>query len=267
MVNLGCIRLRIKAALVCLALLGFCLCVSGCAATRIYSYRRDRNIIIDGKNEEWDDVKTYIRSKNVAVGAFNDDKFLYLYLVTWDPELRSRILHSGLTVWFDAQGGKHKNLGVQFPAGVSVEQDELSEIEIVEIDAKEFIRAKADLMKSKGVEVKIGQAEQDVMYELKIPLHKSEEIPYAIGAKAPGVISLCFETSKFRMGGHAHVAGSGHANGRHEGHGGLRYDQNVFGDEHGDQEHRTNPAVEGCSFNAPQGFELWLTVELSNEGI
>ena len=251
--------------LACLALLGFCLCVSGCAATRIYSYRRDRNIIIDGKNEEWDDVKTYIRSKNVAVGAFNDDKFLYLYLVTWDQELRSRILRFGLTVWFDAHGGQHKSLGVHFPSGVSVEQDELSEIEIMDTNTKEFVREKADLMKNKGVEVKIGQVEQDVMYELKLPLRKSEENPYAIGAKTPGVIGICFETSISGMNRHAHMAGVGHANGRHEGHGGFGHGQDASLGEHGDKENMDKPMDNGGGFVTPQGLELWLTVELSGD--
>jgi hypothetical protein len=255
-----------RTALVCLGLLGFCLFLSGCAAPRIYSVRRDRNIIIDGKNEEWDDVKTYIQSKKVAVGAFNDDKFLYLYLVTWDPELRARILNSGLMVWFDVSGGKRKNLGVHFPAGVSVKQDEIPEIEIMNCGTQRVMREKADFMKSKGVEVKIGEVEQDVMYELKIPLRKSEESPYAIGVKMKGLIGLCFETSKAVMGEHARPADLGRAKGSHEGHGGFGHGHDSFDDENGDQEGRPKPAGEDGGFTAPQGLELWLTLELSDNG-
>jgi hypothetical protein len=262
MVKPSCIYSRVRTALVCLALLGFCLFAFGCAAPRIYSHQRDRNIIIDGKNEEWDDVKTYIMSKKVAVGAFDDDKFLYLYLVTWDPELRSRILHFGITTWFDVNGGQHKNLGIHFPAGVSVEQDELPEIEIMNGGDQRAMRMKADLMKNKGVEVKIGQAEQDAIYELKIPLRKSEETPYAIGVKSPGIVGVCFETSKAGMAGLAHPAGSGRANGRHERHGGLGHDQDASLGEHDNQESRDKPAEAG-KFTEPQGLELWLTVELS----
>jgi len=265
MINLNCIHLRMRTVLICSGLLGFCFFLSGCAAPRVYSVRRDRNIIIDGKNEEWDDVKTYIRSKNVAVGAFDDDKFLYLYLVTWDPELRSRILRFGLTTWFDASGGKHKNLGVHFPSGVSVEQDELSEIEIMNGGSGRVMRMKADLMKNKGVEVKIGHVEQDVIYELKIPLRKSEETPYAVGAQSSGIISVCFETSKDIMGGFVHPA-AGLANGHHEGHGGFGHGQDASLGEHGDKDNMDKPMAEEGGFVAPQGLELWLTVELSNDG-
>jgi hypothetical protein len=264
MFNPNYIYLRARTVLVCVGLLGFCFFVSGCAVPLIYSHQRDRNIIIDGKNEEWDDVKIYIRSKNVAIGAFDDDKFLYLYLVTWDPELRSRILHSGITTWFDASGGQHKHLGVHFPVDVSVEQDELSEIEIMEAGAAGFVRAKADFMKNKGVEVKIGQMEQDVMYELKIPLYKSQETPYAIGVKSPRVIGVCFETSK--TGVSVHPVSSDHANGRHEEGGGFGHDSDSSFGEHRDKESMGKSGTGESSFIAPQGLELWLRVELSHNG-
>ncbi len=240
--------------------LGFCLFISGCAAAHIYSYRPDKAILIDGNSEKWESAKVYLRSQKVAVAAFNDEKFLYLYLVSWDSGLRNRLFNYGLTVWFDSRGGKHKDLGVHVFGNYSAGKDGSAQVSVL---------GAGDGVVCPTAEAKIWQVEQDTMCELKMPLIKSEAVPYAVGAKGSGVIGVCFETAKLSLsqythrthpdgdepsrysGGHDDSSGpGGHLGGGHGGNG-----------EHHDQSWSSRDTA---GFDAPDGLELWLTVGLSN---
>ena len=267
MLRTNSVHLRAIIAFVSFILLATCFFFSGCTP-HVYSYWRDRDIIIDGKGEKWSDAKVYLRSKNVAVAAFNDDKFLYLYLVTWDPELRSRILHSGLTVWFDTRAGKRKIFGVSFPVRGLKEKNDSSAVAILGADGKGFVSETAEIMKVKGIEVKISEVEQNAMYELKVPLLKSEGMPYAIGAKAPGAIGVCFEISRFGFDRHAGAGYGGtsrHHGGRGGGYGGSRHGFGANTDSNKEGSGMVKPESERRGISADQGLELWLTLELSKD--
>ena len=93
-------------------------------------------------------------------------------------------------------------------------------------DARSFTADKAP-----GIEVKLGQAEGLLTYELKVPLAANDAHPYGIGAKPGAVISVGLEMPKLEMpegrgregGGRAGPGGGmgGHGGGGMGGFGGM----------------------------------------------
>lgn len=207
-----------------LGLAFFCFFSAGCGKFRLQSRWLDRDIVIDGDNSEWQDVKTYFKEKKVALAVFNDSNFLYLQLVSWDKNFRRRVLESGFTVWFDTKGGSSKDFGIRFPVGISdsapndftnrpgrrekieldgMEEALLNEMEVVSSRGDESKKGLANFFKEKGVEVKLARQEHNLVYELKLPLARSIQHPYAVEAKAGKVISIGLEVSRsdLKLGG------------------------------------------------------------------
>ena len=60
---------------------------------------------VDGVNDEWIGAITYFEKQDVTVGLLNDEEFLCVSLVTSGPVGR-QAMATGLTVWFDPDGGK-----------------------------------------------------------------------------------------------------------------------------------------------------------------
>ena len=93
-------------------------------------------------------------------------------------------------------------------------------------DARSFTADKAP-----GIEVKLGQAEGLLTYELKVPLAANDAHPYGIGAKPGAVISVGLEMPKLEMpegrgregGGRGGPGGGmgGHGGGGMGGYGGM----------------------------------------------
>ena len=93
-------------------------------------------------------------------------------------------------------------------------------------DARSFTADKAP-----GIEVKLGQAEGLLTYELKVPLAANDAHPYGIGAKPGAMISVGLEMPKLEMpegrgregGGRGGPGGGmgGHGGGGMGGYGGM----------------------------------------------
>ena len=93
--------------------------VGGCGSTTtLQSTSPDREITVDGSTEDWQGALTLIEKKKLSLGVLNDGEFLYLALVTRDRQLINQMMIRGLTVWFDAEGGKEKTFGIRFPLGL-----------------------------------------------------------------------------------------------------------------------------------------------------
>lgn len=75
-------------------------------------------ITIDASSDEWQSALTPIEDEDgLAMGVRNDAQDLYLTLVVTNESLIRQITTRGLTVWFDAEGGNDKQLGIEFPIG------------------------------------------------------------------------------------------------------------------------------------------------------
>lgn len=156
---------------------------SGCSAVMINSHWADARVIIDGKNNEWDDVKEYLLSKKVAVGAFNDDKYLYLYLITWDQQLGARLRNEGPLVEFYRSGNKKRSLGLHACWNT---------VEIFS-NSTMITREPLEALRSKGIEITAGREEQNTIYEMKVPLKRTADVPYAIDIVDDDRIKVIFD--------------------------------------------------------------------------
>jgi hypothetical protein len=244
------------------------------ARQRIDSQWRDREIAVDGDSGDWPGPLRPLEDKHpIVAAASNDDQFLYVVLSTSDAAVRRQILRQGLTVWFDPGGGDKKHFGIKFPVGglgqdaparqrggfreprgggssdpggQTPQADQLDPPNRLEIygpqkgDAHSFVTEMAP-----GIAVKIGQAEGRLVYELKVPLTRTADRPYAIEAKPGAALGLGLETPKAERPqgpGFGGFGGRGGMGGRGMGGGRGR---------------------ESDRFEPPKPLKLWATIQLA----
>lgn len=198
----------------------------------IESHWRDRDIAIDGDSGDWPGPLRQIEENHpLMAAAMNDGQYLYLVLSTSDSTERRQILRQGLVIWFDPSGNEKKHFGLKYPVGVPPEErptrgggggyrrgggggrppsdagsgdstrsgspDQSEPTNRLEVygpqkdDAHSFVTEMAP-----GITVKTGQVEGYLVYELKVPLAKTADAPYAIETKPGAVIGFGLETPK-----------------------------------------------------------------------
>jgi len=177
------------------------------------SHAPEREIIIDGKADDWAGHLAFDEKENLSVGFLNDQKDLYVALVLGKNEASGRGLNQGLTVWFDPTGGDKKTLGLRYPLGrprrdrsglkTPDEQEATKENATPETSAElEVIRdgnqekMTLEQAQQKGLEVRVDFSEESFVYELKIPLVGSGSQTLAIGMNPGNTIGIGFETGK-----------------------------------------------------------------------
>jgi len=195
-----------------------------CGQFQLSSIWRDREVMIDGKHNDWLNAMMYFEKENISLGLLNDESFMYICMIVEDPIIRNQIMRQGFTLWFDPVGGKKRNFGIKFPIGMSEEdiqmrgmreedvpikprrgeQDperfmqapmrQMTELEILGPGKDESVRIPID--EAKGINVTINSSSGTLVYELKIPLSQDEQNPYAIGAKSGSSIGIRLETPK-----------------------------------------------------------------------
>ncbi len=196
------------------------LSLTGCGDQNISSKWRTQNLTIDGSDSDWGNSLTFYDKLNALVGVENDDKFLYLCLVTTDQQLQNKILRMGLTVWFDKTGNNEKKFGIKFPIGFSgmnrqnytgerynpqqgerPNPQEINDRILKDQTDMEFVGAKNEeirlpIAQLKGVALKLGLKDGRLVYEMRIPLTHAGGFDYAISADTGSVISVGLETGK-----------------------------------------------------------------------
>ena len=191
--------------------------MAGCKTEELASTWSDREVRIDGVNDEWQGATTYIEDKDVSIGLLNDDEFLYVSLSS-DNGLRMQVMRAGLTVWFDPEGGTDEWYGINFPTGAqgrmqamqamrrrrgggdrdpqsrrpTVDDDPMMYIELV--GPGELGRRRIPIERVTGIEVKIGNDFGRFVYELKVPLPRDADHLFGIGTKAGALLGVGLET-------------------------------------------------------------------------
>jgi len=89
--------------------------LAGCNHIELQSLWKDFDIEIDGKDEDWDEAKIYIKEKNLVVAVANDDEFLYLCFYPTTNQSVKQVLKQGISFWFNADGKKKGNNGITYP--------------------------------------------------------------------------------------------------------------------------------------------------------
>jgi hypothetical protein len=206
------------------ALAGLCLALAGCAGFQ--TYRLESRplaplITVDGQADDWRGNLYFNAEGQYSLGFMNDDQDLYVCLVVNDPYKRSRILRAGLMLWLDPRGGKDKSLGIEFPLGMTIGRsgapgetrnlplppdeeeaaaypsDSWTELEITRPKSEMPLKMKVE--EAKGLVVKASAPAGLFVYELKIPLLRTDETPWAVGARPGQTIGLGFEPGRVEM--------------------------------------------------------------------
>lgn len=194
------------------------------AGVKLESGWQEGEVIVDGSIAEWKDVMTYIEGEGLSLGVLNDGERLYLSLLSRDPRFIRQALAMGLMLRLDPKGGDP--LTIQFPMGALGEgrpprpgesppdMEELQKISQERLDTflllgpgreeRQELPAKNDL----GIELRARIFEGEFVYELAVPLERTESRPYAVGAEPGARITLVLETPepereqmRERMGG------------------------------------------------------------------
>jgi len=209
--------------------------LAGCGSTADMSSTWNNNpVTIDGDANEWGSGLTNVKDTKLFVGIQNDQDFMYLCLTSPDRQFRRQLVGMGLTVWFESEGG-HR-VGVLYPIGMlgqgrqpltspdeSPGGDERERIVEQTLSDLEILGSGKDdknlfsIVQSPGISVKVGGSQGSSVYELKVPLRKSNEHPYAIEASEASTVKISIETGKFELGSRLGGMGEGMREGSGEG--------------------------------------------------
>ena len=249
--------------------------MAGCKTEELASTWSDREVRIDGVNDEWQGATTYIEDKDVSIGLLNDDEFLYVSLSS-DSGLRMQVMRAGLTVWFDPEGGTDEWYGINFPTGAqgrmqamrrrrgggdrdpqsrrpTIDDDPMIYIELV--GPGELGRRRIPIERVTGIEVKIGNDFGRFVYELKVPLPRDADHLFGIGTKAGALLGVGLETGDMPgMGRGSRGGGLGGPGGGRGGGGGGR---GGGGGGRG--------GIGGGGPGTAESFKVWTTVQLATD--
>lgn len=185
------------------------------------SHPLDGAITIDGSFDDWTRNAGTLEpfgKDPLSIQALNDGTFLYVRLSVSDPGVRSQITRRGLTIWFDPKGGTKKTFGIRYPViedpggegrsygrghGHGAQPEDMNEdqppdrVDIVGPGKNDEVSLTREHLE--GVDVAFTTVQGVLQYELKVPLEKSGDTPYAIGVPSGATIGIGLETPKPQM--------------------------------------------------------------------
>jgi hypothetical protein len=210
---------------------------AGAKSVSLDSGPRTRPITIDGKLDDWQDALVYVKQGNLAIGLMNDGADLYLCLQSRDPAVNLQILDQGMTAWLSAPGADAKQFGIEYPLARD-RVETYSRMTTATASAADSppgtpggaeghgamtrlaIRGAApddrrimSVADATGISASAAQVDDAFVYEMRIPLAKSPEHPYAIGAAPGDRIELLLETPEPAPYLHEHGGGASRSGG------------------------------------------------------
>ena len=174
---------------------------------------------IDGVTTDWGDFQMFTEKKVEAdIGFRNDEKYLYVLFVFNNPRNLSSIQGTGMTIYFNKDGKKKKNIGINFltksiPPDEFIAMYEKQQGPLTEEQKTQFRGQKAFTVyeyeiKSKKSEenqavaagegirpavFRLKSEEKQVVYEFAIPLEKTVELAPGVGAEPGDALVIGFE--------------------------------------------------------------------------
>ena len=90
--------------------------LSGCSSTAELQSGWDAGAVkIDGNISDWENGLHPVKDEGVSLGFKNDDKYLYICLVTNDRAKIMQMMRAGFIVWFTPQSGNPETFGIKYP--------------------------------------------------------------------------------------------------------------------------------------------------------
>jgi hypothetical protein len=207
-------------------------------------------VVIDGINTEWPTLVSVGKDVRVSIAAKNDAQYLYLALITSDGPTAFQTLNDGLIVWFDADGGSKKRLGIEYPlpreagsapragqapgsGGANQEEQppdpeamwrrRLADSRLTLADllgpGKDDVKSLV-LDPSQSIRAKLGHADGMLVYELAIPLTRTPDSPDGLGVAPGAVLGIGLETPERKTPAESRGGYGGGMGGRGGGMGG-----------------------------------------------
>ncbi len=154
----------------------------GCTTTLlVHSSWENDQIIVDGKEGDWQYRTFYLSDHNLNLGIRNNGENLFLFIKILDQHQRRNILSSGFTLWFDSHGDNEKEIGIRIPGRmkgtteVIDDNDEnafynnpISGIEI--LHGEKGLPIQLSIVSLKNIQFATSRTRDVLIYELKIPL-------------------------------------------------------------------------------------------------
>jgi len=243
----------------------------GCGTTAIMSRWKGLEVVIARNDEAWLTAAAPVNDKRVSVAMYNDSAYFYIGLVTADRELQRIITRTGITWWFDREGGATKTFGVHYPvhggpapppegepgereappdAGLSDDRStDWGELDIYASGEDRPVRM--TIAASAGIEARYHVAKGTLSYVLKVPLRETASHPFAPNVAPGTTIGMGAETTVRRP-----VPPSA-GEGRRPGGGGVPGGMRGGGGRAGTPQGR--PGTE----SRPDPLQVWMKVELA----
>ncbi|MDX1388618.1 MAG: hypothetical protein R3344_05485 [Acidobacteriota bacterium] len=170
----------------------------------------DAGIEIDGNLADWQGAMVYVKRESLFLGIANDGEYVYVAVQSRSTETNRSIVINGMIVWFDPDGSKER-LGIRYPMGLAAtgrmnpgerplggrEFEEKFKASLGTFQALGPRKGDSEelLVENRfGVEIASNYTGGDLIYELKVPMRRSESQPHAIGAAPGDAIRLTLET-------------------------------------------------------------------------
>ena len=174
---------------------------------------------IDGNQIDWrDHILSSEKRLSVDYAFKNDGENLFIIFIFNDSRYLSTISATGMTIWFNIEGTKKKEYGIQFTKKqISAEsfitylekkRGPLSEEEKNNLRAKQsYFLHTARVITSKKDQVTQSPPDEEsqkavfratrqrelTVYEFAIPLKKEAEKDFGVGSEPGKIIKICFE--------------------------------------------------------------------------
>jgi hypothetical protein len=188
----------------------------GCSSTPELISTKPHNIVIDGNASDWGANLKYLKDENVAVGVTNDDNYFYLCLATTDLSKVLPMFGKGFVVWLENEKND-STLGIKYPLhnivnearvnvnpnvfrgkgrGMMLKKLMASQDEIRILNKDKFPVTAISTSDSSGLTAKIGYNNDQFVYELRVPLRKTDNSKYSISAAPGEKLLVKFETER-----------------------------------------------------------------------
>lgn len=193
--------------------------LAGCADFTYQSERRDRKIVIDGKENEWYDSLEL--QKNVYFGVRNDSEYLYICLSVTDKKTKAQLMglfKQRFYIWIVPENAPKNSFGLRISnKSQFMDESMLTKIRYLSVPVFQVIgdemlnnmgveimrdgRIAGPLADAKGIDIAVGVSMdgRKLTYELKVPLAESSEHPYAVGSGPGKTIRIGLATSSIDM--------------------------------------------------------------------
>lgn len=184
--------------------------INGCNMEEIASNWDESVVAIDGDNSDWQSTPILsFKKPEIAVGVRNNDEFLYVLISFKEQSLIRLFLMSGVTLWIDQKGGKGKDIGLRYVSdfgltgmmqgrgamaggrGGSGGRQLMRGLSIVKKDGTAYYPTTEENAPSAALRSEF----EAYTLEFKIPLKKSDDLPYDSDILAGGIVGIGFEVS------------------------------------------------------------------------